>query len=553
MGQWKFEVRHDGLNKYRVISGWEEAVVRQKVAAQLAVWEEMWAKRLETQARAELQLQRAVGKQEKIESAASQTLEAQAAVAELRNILRAAVGVDTSIAWESMKDHTLFLKEQPVPSKQLKFSSEPQESSPSYTPKFGFLDLLFSNRKKRVLQECTAHFNLDHSDWIQDCNSIRAEQGRLKRKFEDDLDAWNQEKSEFQGDQSARNRQIDALRVTCEARDTAGVIEYSDLVLSNSKYPDYFPQDWELDYNPKTKILVVDFMLPSPETLPRIKEVKYIQSKDEISEIQYSSIVSDKLYDDVVYQITLRTVSELFTADRGNRLAMIVFNGLVNGINKATGKEESSFIVSLQTKKDDFSQLNLINIEPQACFKSLKGVGTTKLHRISPITPILSSNRDDRRFVPGRAVAVNLDSTVNLASLDWEDFEHLIRELFELEFARDGGECKVTQASRDGGVDAICFDPDPIRGGKIVIQAKRYTNTVGVAAVRELYGTVINEGAIKGILITTADFGPDSHAFALGKPLTLLSGGHLLHLLERHGHKAMIDIKAAKLANNVSA
>jgi len=37
---------------------------------------------------------------------------------------------------------------------------------------------------------------------------------------------------------------------------------------------------------------------------------------------------------------------------------------------------------------------------------------------------------------------------------------------------------KVTQASRDRGVDAIAFDPDPIRGGKFVIQAKRYNITL---------------------------------------------------------------------------
>ena len=61
----------------------------------------------------------------------------------------------------------------------------------------------------------------------------------------------------------------------------------------------------------------------------------------------------------------------------------------------------------------------------------------------------------------------------------------------------------MTQASRDGGVDAIAFDPDPIRGGKIVIQAKRYAYTVGVSAVRDLYGTLMNEGATKGILVTT--------------------------------------------------
>ena len=87
----------------------------------------------------------------------------------------------------------------------------------------------------------------------------------------------------------------------------------------------------------------------------------------------------------------------------------------------------------------------------------------------------------------------------------------------EQEFSSGGGEVKVTQASRDGGVDAVAFDPDPIRGGKIVIQAKRYTNTVGVAAVRDLYGTVLNEGATKGILVTTSDYGPDAYGVRQGQ------------------------------------
>ena len=133
-----------------------------------------------------------------------------------------------------------------------------------------------------------------------------------------------------------------------------------------------------------------------------------------------------------------------------------------------------------------------------------------------------------------------------MAAMDWEDFEHLIRELFEKEFSQPDAEVKVTQASRDGGVDAVVFDPDPLRGGKIVIQAKRYTNTVSVSAVRDLYGTVVNEGAIKGILVSTADYGPDAYEFARGKPLTLLNGSNLLSLLEKHGHKAKIDLKEAK-------
>lgn len=69
---------------------------------------------------------------------------------------------------------------------------------------------------------------------------------------------------------------------------------------------------------------------------------------------------------------------------------------------------------------------------------------------------------------------------------------------------------------------------------------------VGVSAIRDLYGTVHNEGATKGIIVTTADFGPDAYEFAKGKPLTLLSGSELLYLLERHGYKARIDMAEAK-------
>ena len=141
---------------------------------------------------------------------------------------------------------------------------------------------------------------------------------------------------------------------------------------------------------------------------------------------------------------------------------------------------------------------------------------------------------------------IGIDSSTNLASMHWEDFEHLIREIFEKEFKTNGGEVKVTQSSRDGGVDAIAYDPDPIRGGKIVIQAKRYTNIVGVSSVRDLYGTVMNEGATKGILVTTSDFGSDSFNFAKDKPITLINGSNLLYLLEKHGYNARINIKEAK-------
>lgn len=136
----------------------------------------------------------------------------------------------------------------------------------------------------------------------------------------------------------------------------------------------------------------------------------------------------------------------------------------------------------------------------------------------------------DRRFVQEADVLSGLDRRPNLMELTPSEFESLITNLF----SRMGLETRQTQASRDGGVDCVAFDPRPIFGGKVVIQAKRYKNTVGVSAVRDLFGTLQNEGASKGILVTTSGFGKASFEFAEGKPIELLSGSNLLFLLAEH-------------------
>ena len=116
------------------------------------------------------------------------------------------------------------------------------------------------------------------------------------------------------------------------------------------------------------------------------------------------------------------------------------------------------------------------------------------------------------------------------------EFENLVSNLF----GRMGLDTRQTRSSRDGGVDCIAFDTRPVLGGKVVIQAKRYSNTVGVSAVRDLYGTMMNEGANKGILVATSSYGPDAYDFAKDKPIELIDGGSLLYLLEQHDVKARI-------------
>src|SRR5215472_4723125 len=90
------------------------------------------------------------------------------------------------------------------------------------------------------------------------------------------------------------------------------------------------------------------------------------------------------------------------------------------------------------------------------------------------------------------------------------------------------------------------YDPDPLRGGKFALQAKRYTRPVDVAAVRDLYGTVVNEGANRGVLVTTSSCGPDTYDFAKDKPISLVDGPNLLAMLKKHGRLYRIDLSEAR-------
>jgi len=267
--------------------------------------------------------------------------------------------------------------------------------------------------------------------------------------------------------------------------------------------------------------------------------------KDKLaSQTQKKKLVRQCLYSCIV---RAAYITATFASDFGVR--SIVVNVEQKWFDSATGQPKSGVIASLQAPVEYLLTLDLAKLDPEACFKHLKGIATPSLDSASPIRPILVLDKNDDRFVASRPVEQSLDAETNLAAMPWEDFEHLVAQLFEWEFAQNGVEVRVTRASRDRGVDAILFDPDPLRGGKYVLQAKRYTKPVDVSAVRDLFGTVMNEGANRGILISTSTYGPDAYEFAKDKPLSLVDGANLLHMLQKHGKRFKIDLEEARRLN----
>ena len=534
--RYSVDLRHLGLNVHREVSAPGIAILQGKVDALVANWDDKYD-----------QLKVKLVFRDGKTAAEEATVQAQGRLESISRILNHTLTINDAVDWESLKDHSKYERPTTYPEPRPIYAPEP---APSYLPpKIGFLDVLLG-RKNRLLAQAAQAYESATQQWRADEEIAQADfQRTLEMWTEQEHEFWKAHdglEAEFNERRSERNAAIDALAAGVGRGDPESVAEHADLVLESSDYGGLFEKSYDLEYDPAQKLLKVQYLLPNQNELPTVKSVKFNKASGELIETRISEREAKANFESAAYQIALRTLHEIFEADVWGNIENMLFNGVVEFVDKRTGHQGEACILSVLADRDTFVTFDLARVDPKACFKSLKGISAASLASLTPIAPVMEMDRRDRRFVESREIADGLDESQNLASMPWEDFEHLVRELFEKEFASRGGEVKITQASRDGGVDAIAFDPDPITGGKIVIQAKRYTRTVGVSAVRDLFGTVMNEGASKGILVTTADYGPDAHQFASGKPLTLLSGSHLLYMLERHGYKAKIDLAEAR-------
>lgn len=151
-------------------------------------------------------------------------------------------------------------------------------------------------------------------------------------------------KKVFLKQQEEFNTSIEQIKEKYLSKNVDAIQEYCDMVLNNSKYPGSFPNNFEIEYNPENGILIIEYQLPSQPDIPAIKEVIYIASRKQLKEILIPESQVNKLYDNTIYKITLRTLHEIFESDVVNVIDTISFNGWVKSINKATGKEENGVL-----------------------------------------------------------------------------------------------------------------------------------------------------------------------------------------------------------------
>lgn len=453
-------------------------------------------------------------------------------VAAMNDDLEAAVGALEGLLAASLKAGDLIsfssLKKPASPPQWRHTNLEQPESAPvleTFTPSplTGLSKVFGKGKHEQAVAEGRARFE-------QAVSEHRAREQQRSRALAAAHAEWQATVDAANAQARKQHQEIDAFEADYRRGDLDAIVSYCSLVLESSRYPARFPQEFKFAYVPESRQAVVEYELPIVDVVPTVRAYRYVKASDTISESARPQSQIKALYASVVAQVAIRTLHELFRSDKGGHIETVVFNGIVDTTDPGSGRRIRPCLVTVRTTRESFSELDLSHIEPLACLKHLSAGVSKSPSELLPVRPVLEFSMVDPRFVAESDALSQLDQRPNLMDLSFLEFEALIQNLF----TKMGLEARQTRPSRDGGVDCVAWDPRPIFGGKVVIQAKRYKNTVGVSAVRDLFGTLQNEGASKGILVTTSGYGQASFDFAKNKPIELIDGSNLLYLLAEH-------------------
>ena len=151
----------------------------------------------------------------------------------------------------------------------------------------------------------------------------------------------------------------------------AAIQEYVAIVLSSSVYPDAFPVDHDHDFDLATRELRLCVTVPPPAAVPSVKEYRYVKTRDEITSTDMPVKAQKDRYAQAVTQVAVRTLHEIFEADRGGKIHSIALKVESSVLSPATGLRESVPLVVVAAGRETFGRFDLSNVVPLATLEHL--------------------------------------------------------------------------------------------------------------------------------------------------------------------------------------
>jgi restriction system protein len=304
---------------------------------------------------------------------------------DIDNLLSATLCVDDYVDLETLRrtsEHPPFDRsdlEVPTPTPAM----IPEPDEPALTlpmPPKGF----FGRKKKHAMAVVSAEaaYSKAHAAWESEMEAIRVRRKKDADKYahgeRDRIATLEQERARFEAEVIEHNteviehnRRVDTFITNLGYGTPEAVQEYVSIVVSNSAYPEHFQVDHNFTFEPMTAELVMRVLVPPPSNIPSIKAFKYKKSSDEITTTPLSHRELKDRYSSAVHKVGIRSIHEVFEADRRGLIRMISLEVGTEDTVPATGKVSYIPFLAVAAERDAFIDFDLSGVTPVATLKHL--------------------------------------------------------------------------------------------------------------------------------------------------------------------------------------
>jgi restriction system protein len=319
---------------------------------------------------------------------------------DIDNILNATLDVDDYVELKELRqvaEHPEFASDHgtPIPkSAPLTAPLEPVFAEPD-APK-GLSGLFGKKKHQEAVDTARAEFDTVHAAWQAEASAIPMRQlGQLaahkeaeaarEARLAADRATYDAACVEREADVARRNTELDLLIDGVAAGRSESVEEYVGIVFGNTMYPEGAEPGYDYRYDAAGKELTITLELPAPAQLPTVAQYKYAKAADEISEKAQTAKEQKDRYNAFVANVALRTLHEIFEADRQGNIASISLTGGVTGISAATGQTGFTPLIACAVARDTFESIALANIVPAETLKHFNAIVSKNAHGLVPI------------------------------------------------------------------------------------------------------------------------------------------------------------------------
>jgi restriction system protein len=170
---------------------------------------------------------------------------------------------------------------------------------------------------------------------------------------------------------AARNAYVTSRESAFAAGDPQAVKWFVGCVLRVSPYPDGFPREYQVSYDPGHRDVTADLELPPRSVVPAVRAYRYVKARDAVEPVPRQESEITQAHERLVACVALRALHEIFGAIPAELAQAVALTGWVGSVDRATGAPLRPRLLALRAERPVFDALILDAVDPVACLDLL--------------------------------------------------------------------------------------------------------------------------------------------------------------------------------------